>query len=129
MPPTRTTRASAPSSAIAAQLREIIAVRRLTAYSLARSAGVAPSVVSRFLSRERGLTLESFDAIAGALGLRLIETARGRGRPTRPAAPTDAPGPGPLGRNPGEPGTDREPPVGEPGEFPDVSRGSSRPFD
>jgi transcriptional regulator with XRE-family HTH domain len=75
---------------IAGQLREIIGSRDLTAYSVAHAAGVAPSVVSRFLSRERGLTLETFDAIAGALGLRLVETAKGR---TRPLAKTARPSP------------------------------------
>jgi transcriptional regulator with XRE-family HTH domain len=70
-------------SGIAGQLREIITGRGLTAYSVAHSAGIATSVVSRFLNRERGLTLETFDAIAGTLGLRLVETAKGR-RPARP---------------------------------------------
>jgi transcriptional regulator with XRE-family HTH domain len=67
------------------QLRQVIAARSLTAYSVARSAGISPSVVSRFLSRERGLTLETFDSICGALGLRLIEGGKGRGRPARPS--------------------------------------------
>src|SRR3954447_2748250 len=93
--------APTPSAGFAGQLREIIAGRDLTAYSVARSAGVAPSVVSRFLSRERGLTLETFDAIAGALGLRLVESGRGWGRPARvepaethryPEIPTALPG-------------------------------------
>jgi hypothetical protein len=49
--------------------------------------------VSRFLSGERGLTLATFDALAGALGLRLIESGKGRGRPARPArVPADVPG-------------------------------------
>jgi transcriptional regulator with XRE-family HTH domain len=74
---------------IAGQLREIIVGRGLTAYSVAHSAGIAPSVVSRFLSRERGLTLETFDALAGALGLRLVETAKGR-RPARAGRPSPA---------------------------------------
>jgi len=88
MPPkTKRRRAAASPTGIAGQLREIIDRRGLTAYGLAQSAGVAPSVVSRFLSRERGLTLETFNAIAEALGLRLVETARGRGRPSKPTRP------------------------------------------
>jgi len=84
MPPTKRPRtAPAQSAGFADQLRSTIAARGLTAYSVARSAGVAPSVVSRFLSRERGLTLETFDAISGALGLRMIESGRGKGRPAR----------------------------------------------
>ena len=92
MPTTKKRRPSAPApSAISGQLREIISGRGLTAYAVAQSAEVSPSVVSRFLSRERGLTLETFDAIAGALGLRLVETGRGRGRPASRATRT---GPG-----------------------------------
>jgi transcriptional regulator with XRE-family HTH domain len=82
------------SAGFPGQLREIIVGRRLSAHAVAESAGVAPSVVSRFLARERSLTLETFDAIAGGLGLRLVEAARGRGRPSkagRPAPPESAP--------------------------------------
>jgi transcriptional regulator with XRE-family HTH domain len=68
---------------ISGQLREIITRRGLTAYSIAVDAGLEPSIVSRFLAHERGLTLASLDAIAEALGLRLIE----RGK--RPKATTD----------------------------------------
>jgi transcriptional regulator with XRE-family HTH domain len=80
---------------IPGQLREIINGRDLTAYSLGKAAGVSASVVSRFLNRERGLTLETFDAIAGALGLRLVETAKGRGRPPRPTGRPSEPDPEP----------------------------------
>src|SRR3954451_8153391 len=78
------------SAGFPGQLREIIVTRRLSAHAVAESAGVAPSVVSRFLARDRGLTLQTFDAIAGGLGLKLVETARGRGRLARPAAPRPA---------------------------------------
>ncbi len=81
----RRVKSGRPGAGMAGQLREIIGGRGLSAYSVGGMAGVSASVVSRFLSRERGLTLESFDAIAGALGLRLIETARGKARPPKPA--------------------------------------------
>ena len=87
---TRKRRPSANPAAISGQLREIIAGRSLTAYSVAQSAGVSPSLVSRFLSRERGLTLGTFDAIAAGLGLRLVETGRGRGRPSKPGPVREA---------------------------------------
>src|SRR4051812_20973545 len=92
---------AASPAAISGQVRAIIRERGLSAYGLARSAGVAPSVVSRFLSRERTLNLDTFDAIAGALGLRLVEGGRGRARPAapRPAPeagdPAEVPGAGP----------------------------------
>jgi hypothetical protein len=50
---------------------------------LARDAGVAPSVLTRFLRGERGLSSESIDRIADALGgLRLVRV-RGRATPGR----------------------------------------------
>jgi transcriptional regulator with XRE-family HTH domain len=120
------------SAGFPGQLREIILARRLSAHAVAASAGVAPSMVSRFLARERGLTLETFDAIAGALRLRLVESGRGRGRSAGPiktglnsAPDLDEPGP-PIELNrtekgpfpptgPAPDGTDADPPSGESG--------------
>jgi transcriptional regulator with XRE-family HTH domain len=91
--PSKTTRRRRPpggpkaSAGFPGQLREIIVTRRLSAHAVAASAGVAPSVVSRFLARERGLTLDTFDAIAGGLGLKLVEGGRGKGRTSRAARP------------------------------------------
>jgi transcriptional regulator with XRE-family HTH domain len=87
---TKKRRTAAGSGGISGQLREIITRRGLTAYSIAVDAGLEPSIVSRFLAHERGLTLASLDAIAEALGLRLIE----RGK--RPKASDDRPGPAPM---------------------------------
>ena len=69
-----------PTAAVSDQLRAVITARRLTPYAVARLADVAPSVMTRFVNGERGLTLDTFDKIAEALGLRLVEIAR-RGRP------------------------------------------------
>lgn len=60
------------------QLVATIEARRLTGYAVATAAGVAPSVVSRFLSGQRGLSLDTFDALCAALGLELRETRRGK---------------------------------------------------
>ena len=69
------------------QLRAVILARGLTPYGAAVAAGVAPSIMSRFMSGRRGLALETFDRVTTALGLRLVEVSRGRGRPRkRPAA-------------------------------------------
>jgi transcriptional regulator with XRE-family HTH domain len=78
MTTTKKRRTATHSGGISGQLREIIHRRGLTAFSIARDAGLEASVVSRFLSRERGLTLASLDAIADAIGLRLVEKGRGR---------------------------------------------------
>jgi hypothetical protein len=74
------------------ELRTIIRAGRLTPYSVATSAGAAPSVLTRFMNRERGLTLDTFDAIAEALGLKPVESSgrgKGRARPDPPAVPPD----------------------------------------
>ena len=75
-------RPSAPSKhTLSYQLREIIEARGLTAYAVARLAGVDPGVVSRFLTGARDIRMETADKLASALGLRLVEVARrGRGR-------------------------------------------------
>lgn len=72
--------------------------RGLTAYAVARGAGLDPGIVSRFLAGQRDLRLASADAIAGSLGLKLVESAtRGRGK-ARPSdgAPADTGPPAPA---------------------------------
>lgn len=54
------------------QLRELIAAAGLSAYELARDAGVDRSVLSRFLADKRTITLETADRLAAVLKLRLI---------------------------------------------------------
>ena len=70
---------------IADQLRESIEASGLTAYALGRDAEVDPGVIQRFLNCERDVRLDTAARLASALGLRLVETARGRGRPSKPA--------------------------------------------
>jgi transcriptional regulator with XRE-family HTH domain len=65
---------------VSQQLRDVIRHRGLTAYALARDAGIDPGMVSRFLTGERSLRLDSVDRIAAALGLRLVEVGRAKGR-------------------------------------------------
>jgi plasmid maintenance system antidote protein VapI len=62
------------------QLREIIASRGLAPTELGQLAGVDPTVIARFVAGERDLRLETAGRIAAALGLRLVEVARPRGR-------------------------------------------------
>jgi transcriptional regulator with XRE-family HTH domain len=68
------------------QLREIIDSRGLTAYAVGQESGVDPTVIGRFLADERDIRLGTADKIAAALGLRLVEVAKpkGRGRPAKP---------------------------------------------
>jgi transcriptional regulator with XRE-family HTH domain len=73
--------AKADPNDLATRLRDIIRGRRLTAYAVARDAGMDPGMVQRFLTGERDLRLESAAKICTALGLRLVEAGRGRNRP------------------------------------------------
>ena len=58
---------------ISEQLREVIQRRGLTAYKVAKDAGVSHTIVQRFLEGDRGLKLDSVDKIARSLRLRLME--------------------------------------------------------
>ena len=58
---------------ISEQLREVIHQRGLTAYKVAKDAGLSHTIVQRFLDGDRGLKLDSADKIARTLRLRLTE--------------------------------------------------------
>jgi transcriptional regulator with XRE-family HTH domain len=60
------------------RLRSILTEGGRTPYAVAVAAGLAPSVLSRFARGERSLSLDSFDRIAAALGLKLVEGSRRR---------------------------------------------------
>jgi ribosome-binding protein aMBF1 (putative translation factor) len=57
-------------------IRDVIAARGLSGSSVADEAEVDHRVVNRFLAGKRGLSIETTDKLARALGLRLVE---GRG--------------------------------------------------
>lgn len=54
-------------------LRETIRQRGLTAYRLSKQTGVSVDAIQRFINGERGLRLDTFDALCAALGLELSE--------------------------------------------------------
>jgi plasmid maintenance system antidote protein VapI len=56
---------------ISEQLRERIATSPLSPYELAEASGVDRSVLSRFLTGKRSLTLDTVDKLADVLKLRL----------------------------------------------------------
>lgn len=82
---TRTARPAPRSLArhtLSGQLRDVIESRGLSAYALGKLAEVDPGVVSRFLTGERDIRMETADRLAVALGLRLVELGgrvKGRG--------------------------------------------------
>jgi DNA-binding phage protein len=68
------TRKKAQASTPSEVLRAVIEERGLTAYAVAKLAGLPrPDSIQRFLNHERDLRLVTFDAVAAALGLRLVE--------------------------------------------------------
>src|SRR3954449_2496191 len=79
--PMKTKTAPASRRAISEQLRGAIVDRGLTAYRLGRETGIDPGLIQRFINGERDIRMKTADALADVLGLRLVEGARGRGRP------------------------------------------------
>jgi transcriptional regulator with XRE-family HTH domain len=65
---------------VSGQLRDVIESRGQTHTELGKLSGVDPTVISRFVSGEREIRNGTFDRLAAALGLRLVEVARPKGR-------------------------------------------------
>jgi transcriptional regulator with XRE-family HTH domain len=62
---------------LSGQLAEAIERRGLSARAVAKLSGVDRCAVARFLKGERDIRLATADAIADALGLRLVDPPRG----------------------------------------------------
>jgi transcriptional regulator with XRE-family HTH domain len=54
-------------------IRDAIKNSGLTPYRIAKDSGVSQPTLSRFLSRQRGLSADAVDRLAEALGLRLVK--------------------------------------------------------
>lgn len=76
---------------ISASLRAAIAARGVTAYRLAKSAGIHERNIRRWLNGESDLTLASVDRLAVALGLRLAEGPARKGGRREASAPVPMP--------------------------------------
>jgi transcriptional regulator with XRE-family HTH domain len=72
----------ATDTSVATELRNRIAVRQAAGlespHALAVAAGIDPSAMSRFLGGHRGLSLESVERLAAALGFRVALVDAGR---------------------------------------------------
>lgn len=53
------------------QLRQALADSPLSRYRIAQETGIKQSVLSLFMARKRGLSMQSIDALVEALGLEL----------------------------------------------------------
>lgn len=60
------------------QLQAAIAATEQSLYSIAQGSGIAAPVLQRFVSGERGITLDTAGKLAAYLGLSLLPEARGK---------------------------------------------------
>jgi hypothetical protein len=95
---TKTKAATTDRRSVSHALREAILADGRTSYRLGQEAEVDEGMIRRFLDGERAPSMATIDRLALALGLRLVETGKGRGRPakTRRVDMVPAPEPQPL---------------------------------
>ena len=60
------------------QLQAAIAATEQSLYAIAQASGIAAPVLQRFVSGERGITLDTAGKLAAYLGLTLLPEARGK---------------------------------------------------
>ena len=65
------------------QIRQAVRECGTTRYSLSKQIGISESTLSRFLSGQRGLTLDLLDKLADALGLQVVVTVQMTQRPSK----------------------------------------------
>lgn len=71
------------AQAFSEQLRQAVRDCGTSRYALARQLSISESTLSRFLSGERGLTLDLLDRLANVLGLQIVVTMQRASRPSR----------------------------------------------
>jgi len=64
------------AKSFSSQLRQAIERSGLSWYRISKDTGVPESALSRFMSRERGLSLGSIEAICDLIGARLVLDAK-----------------------------------------------------
>lgn len=67
-------------------LRRHLATDPRTHYAIGKEAGIAPAMLDRFASGERGLRLDTASKLAGVLGLELVKRTRENKRKSPRAA-------------------------------------------
>jgi len=73
---------------ISDQLRQAVEAAEISRYAISRRTGIAQSILSRFVNRGAGLSLENIDKLGECLGLRVVSagTAGKAKKPNRPAS-------------------------------------------
>lgn len=64
--------------ALSEQFRQAIAASGITRYEIAKATGVSQSTLSKFMLRQRGISIEAMDTVGLFLGLRLSATRKKR---------------------------------------------------
>ena len=72
----RKTPPKAPPPPASEVVREAIRASGLTIRELSRRTGVEPSVLSRFLNEQVGISLTTFEKLAPELGLKVVRVSR-----------------------------------------------------
>ena len=65
------------------EIRDAIEASGKTRYRIAQESGIAESVLSRLMSGERGLNIDSFEKLANALELEIVVRRKRRAREGR----------------------------------------------
>ena len=60
------------------QLRLAILKSSVSRYQIAKATGVSQSTLSKFVLRQRGISVEAMDAVAAYLNLQLVPSKRNR---------------------------------------------------
>lgn len=63
---------------ISERIREAIERADVSRYQISNDTGIEESALSRFMSRERGLSMEALDALAEYFGLELVSRGKKR---------------------------------------------------
>ena len=65
------------------QLRRAVERSELTRYEISRRTGIAQSILSRFINKGAGLSMDTIDKLSDCLGLRLVGKRRASKRKRR----------------------------------------------
>jgi len=61
---------------VSERIREAVETARVSRYRISRDTGIEESALSRFLSKERALSMNAIDALAEYFGLELVQRRR-----------------------------------------------------
>jgi len=66
------------SNKVSDRIREAVQTARVSRYRISRDTGIEESALSRFLSKERALSMKAIDALADYFGLELVRRRKNK---------------------------------------------------